>query len=85
MKKTIEKFYCDICGAECENVKQITYPVVFLTDQTEGRSSKPYIDYSKLDVCENCCEKILKVSAVGAMGYNKYSLANFEIEGGNND
>lgn len=74
MKKTIEKYYCDICGAECEDVKQINYPVIFHTDQTEGRCCKPYISYTRIDVCDKCCEKILKLSAVGAQGYNKYTL-----------
>ena len=81
MKKTIEKFYCDICGAECENVKQINYPVIFHTDQTEGRSCNPYISNQNIDACNNCCEKILKLSAVGAQGYNQYTL----IGGDNND
>lgn len=74
MKKTIEKFYCDICGAECESAKQINYPVIFRTDQTEGRSCNPYISNQNIDVCNNCCEQILKLSAVGAQGYNQYTL-----------
>ncbi len=76
MKKTIEKYYCDICGAEGEEkeIFSINYPVVFHTDQTEGRSCNPYISNKLFDVCGNCCEKILKVSAVGAQGYNKYSI-----------
>ena len=80
MKKTIEKIYCDICGAECENAKQINYPVVFCTEQTEGRSCTPYISNEKIDVCNNCCEQILKVSAWGAQGYNTYKL----MKGDNN-
>lgn len=80
MKKIIEKLYCDICEVECEKIKQITYPVVFLTEQTEGRSSCPYIAYKKLDVCDECCDQILKVSAVGAQGYNKYSLRESEAD-----
>ena len=74
MKKTIEKFYCDICGAECEDVKQINYPVVFCTDQTEGRSCEPYISNEKIDVCKNCCKKILKIKATGVQGINSYTL-----------
>lgn len=81
MKKIIEKFYCDICGAECENIKHITYPVVFLTEQTEGRNCKPYISHTNIDVCGNCCEQILKVSATGAQGFNKYKIVkDFESE-----
>lgn len=81
MKKTIEKFYCDICGAECENVIQINYPVVFLTEQTEGRNCKPYVSYKNIDVCDTCCKQILKVSAVGAQGFNEYKIVkDFESE-----
>ncbi len=74
MKRTIEKFYCDICGIECEDVKHINYPVIFHTDQTEGRTCNPYISNQNIDVCNKCCEQILKLSAVGAQGYNKYTL-----------
>ena len=37
MKKTIEKYFCDICGteAECDNLKKINYPVIFHTEKTE--------------------------------------------------
>lgn len=74
MKKRIEITYCDICGAECETAKRVNYPVVFYTEQTEGRSCKPYISNQNIDVCDNCCEKIIKVSATGAQGYNTYKL-----------
>ena len=74
MKKTIEKYFCDICGTESENIKQINYPVIFHTDQTGGRSCTPYIAYDRIDVCTNCCEKILKVSATGAQGCNTYKI-----------
>jgi hypothetical protein len=57
MKIITEKYRCDICGAECEKlkVKQVNYPVVFYTEQTEGRSCKPYISNQNIDVCNNCC------------------------------
>lgn len=74
MKRTIEKFYCDICGAECQSVKEINYPVIFHTEQTEGRGCNPYISNTKIDVCNICCKKILKLSATGAQGYNDYKL-----------
>lgn len=79
MKKTIEKFYCDVCGAECKDIKQINYPVVFYTDQTEGRSCNPYISNEKIDVCDNCCKQILKVSGRGAQGVNEYALMGKEV------
>ena len=74
MRKTIEKFFCDICKAECESVEEINYPVVFYTEQTEGRYCEPYISNTKIDVCNTCCGKILKISATGAQGYNNYEL-----------
>ena len=74
MRKTIEKIYCDICGAECDKVKEINYPVIFHTEQTEGRSCAPYISNTKIDVCTECCKKILKLSATGAQGYNHYEM-----------
>ena len=43
MKKTVEHFFCDICGKEEKDVKHLNYPVIFQTEQTEGRSVEPYI------------------------------------------
>lgn len=57
MKKTIEKYFCDICGKEEKDVKHICYPVIFQTEQTEGRSVEPYISDTNIDVCPNCCKK----------------------------
>ena len=75
MTKTIEKFYCDICGVEGDvDIELIKYPVIFHTDQTEGRCCEPYISYENIDVCDKCRKQILKLSAVGAQGYNKYSI-----------
>ena len=37
MKKTIEYTICDICGKEADT-ENINYPVLFTTDQTEGRA-----------------------------------------------
>ena len=73
MKKITETFYCDICKTECKII-QVNYPVLFYTEQTEGRSCKPYISYQKIEVCPNCCDQILKVSATGAQGFNDYKI-----------
>lgn len=80
MKETIEKYFCDICGKEEKDIKHICYPVIFQTEQTEGRSVKPYIDNTNIDVCPNCCKKILKLSATGAQGYNSYSIIDWSNE-----
>lgn len=63
MKKTIEKYFCDICGEETKDIKHLNYPVIFQTEQTEGRIVEPYIDNTNIDVCPNCCKKILRLSA----------------------
>ena len=80
MKKTIEKYFCDICGTEveCENLKKINYPTIFHTEQTEGRYCEPYISQTNIEICGECLEQICKLSAVGAQGYNKYEI----IKGG---
>ncbi len=74
MKRTIEEFYCDICGSKCESVKEITYPVIFHTEQTEGRWCEPYISNTTIDACNICRRKILKLYATGAQGYNDYKF-----------
>lgn len=76
MKKVrqIEEVTCDLCGSECDEFAEVSYPVVFDTDQTEGRGCKPYISQKKIDVCPSCAKKVLMVRASGAMGFNKYRV-----------
>lgn len=76
MKKTTVEVSCDICGKVSDKCENISYPVLFLTEQTEGRSCEPYISNEKFDVCPDCMKKIIKVSAIGAMGYNNYHIIN---------
>lgn len=55
--------------------KSLTLPVVFLTEQNEGRSSKPYFDNAKIDVCPECYKRLLEeypITGYGAQGYNTY-------------
>lgn len=73
MKRVTETFYCDICHIEMEKEFKINYPVVFLTEQTEGRTVNPYVQNNTLDVCKSCAETILRVKGIGAQGYNEYS------------
>lgn len=80
MKEIIEKYFCDICGKEAKDIKHLNYPVIFQTEQTEGRSVEPYIYNTNIDVCPNCCKKILKLSATGAQGYNSYSIIDWSNE-----
>lgn len=72
-----EKYICDVkgCSNESEH-KQKDIQVIFDTEQTEGRSVKPYLDTVKIDICEKCLQTILKegkyLHASGAMGHNEY-------------
>ena len=74
MRKSIEIVTCDLCGAQRDDVVSITYPVVFLTEQTEGHPCKPYIYISDIDVCPVCKKRILMVNATGCMGVNEYEV-----------
>ena len=72
--KTIH--YCDVCKKEAK-VDNKSLPVIFTTEQTEGRGVKPYLTTSKLDICESCENHIVQgrgnfLWAHGAMGYNTY-------------
>lgn len=74
MSKEIKTIYkCDLCGKETITAS-ITYPVIFHTEQTEGRSVKPYISKQNLDVCNDCCDKICMIDANGAQGHNFYTI-----------
>lgn len=73
MRKMIEETYCDICS-EKRPVKEIDYPVIFHTEQTEGRLVDPYIFQQKLEVCDECIRKIAVLHGEGAMGYNEYNI-----------
>lgn len=74
MKKIIEEVYCDICHKKATTHK--TLQVIFTTEQTEGRSCKPYLSFpEELDLCDDCLGKIMKGNYVfgsGAQGYNDY-------------
>ncbi len=74
MKKTIEICTCDICNKEDKKAQTINYPVLFITEQTEGRGCTPYIYQTKIDVCQECLSKIIKLQASGAMGNNIYTI-----------
>lgn len=65
---------CDLCKNEVSELETIKYPVVFITEQTEGRSSEPYIDYKQIDLCEDCMKKSLKIIGMGCQGYNTFEL-----------
>ena len=69
-KRTVEICTCDICKQE-KDVRTLTIPVRWLTEQNEGRIIKPYITTETKDICDDCLDKITKVNATGAQGYNE--------------
>ena len=75
----IEKHVCDIkdCSNESKYV-DIKMQVIFSTEQTEGRSVKPYFSSVQIDICEDCKGKIIEsckyIKASGAMGHNEYII-----------
>lgn len=72
-RQTVTIVKCDLCGKE-ENVRHLKYPVLFTTDQTEGRGCTPYISHKELDLCDECIDKVIKITGWGAQGYNHYSI-----------
>lgn len=71
-KKIIEIIVCDMCGKEDKDCKSLNIPVLFTTDQTEGRAVTPYVTQQPIDMCSGCIEKALTVTGYGAQGYNTY-------------
>lgn len=64
MKKTIEKYYCDICKEEVEKqhlIFNVRLPMVCSTEQEEGRSVNTRIIFENIDICKNCLEKVTVV------------------------
>ena len=72
-----EIFTCDIKGCKStapQNVQK-RIQVIFTTDQTEGRSVKPYLSEADIDICAKCLDNVLEgnyIYANGAMGHNEY-------------
>ena len=74
-----EVYICDIkeCGRKAIH-KDTKLQVIFTTDQTEGRSGRPYLDNITIDLCDECMAKVLDGRAIfanGAMGHNEYHIA----------
>lgn len=75
MKKVTVDYYCDICSEKTKNEEE-KLPIIFLTEQNEGRSCYPYLTKGNIVLCDRCKEKMLIegifIFAEGAMGYNNY-------------
>ena len=78
----IQKVVTQVCSCDlCKNtvtgeseLKSLTVPVKFLTEQTEGRACEPYFINQKFDLCKTCLEKVTVVLGQGAQGYNEFWL-----------
>jgi len=79
-----EVIKCDIedCDNEWEKPKDYqksNLQVIYLTEQTEGRSVSPYLEALKLDICAECFKEILKtgkyLKASGAQGSHTVRFA----------
>lgn len=67
-----DTYTCDICGTEFDEKRRVNVPVLWVTEQNEGRSVKPYFGTKELDLCEACTDKVHVVEAAGACGVNNY-------------
>jgi len=70
-------YICDICAASGREgmFTEINIPLVFYTEQTEGKGVAPYISNKKMEICQQCEHKLidtLPIIAYGAQGYNEY-------------
>jgi hypothetical protein len=71
---TITKHTCDLCKEPATKLQQ-RVPVVFTTEQTEGRPCNPHLTFETLDLCEGCLQRIVErspLTAYGAQGCNTY-------------
>lgn len=67
-----DTYVCDICGAGFSEQRSVDVPVLWVTEQDEGRSCDPYYGVETLDLCEACADRVHVVEARGAMGCNTY-------------
>jgi len=70
---------CDIAGCTVDNIqaqlKLLNIEIIFITDQTEGRSTKPYLSNETMDICSACMDKRLSGESIwghGAQGSNTF-------------
>lgn len=75
MKREGAIITCDLCGTEHKekDITHVKMPVLFTTEQNEGKPVKPYLstDYT-LDLCASCLDRALTIEASGSMGLNRY-------------
>ena len=66
---------CDICGSP-NNVEEYVLPVFRTHDSCDGKTfyPKPIITLQKMDICEECLEKVTMIVDDSVMGYGKLSI-----------
>lgn len=70
---------CDLCEKVLESQDEVDVHVKFLTEQTEGKDTTPYIIRTKIDMCGTCHQRYLDnlpILGRGAMGHNTYNWNN---------
>ena len=73
---SVTKIYCDICKSTGARQNQ-RVPVVFTTEQTEGRPTEPHLTTETMDICSACIGKIIAkypLRGSGAQGHNRYEF-----------
>jgi hypothetical protein len=71
---TITTHRCDLCQKPATHLQE-QVQIVFTTEQTEGRPTKPHLSIERLDLCDKCLQQIIDsnpVLAHGAQGHNTY-------------
>ena len=81
MRQQTTQITCDICDRQINIIEAAkchkTITVIQTTEQTEGRSTDPYLSNQNLDICYECESRILKGNMLfssGAQGYNTYTI-----------
>lgn len=72
---TTTSVHCDLCKAPATH-KQKQIPAKFLTEQTEGRPTTPYLSVQSLDLCNECLRRIVDGQPIvgsGARGHNTFN------------
>lgn len=88
MKTITWTYSCDICkkkiltsieeeprANDLKAIPTTQISVIFTTEQTEGRSTRPYPTVKALHLCQGCMNRVLNGEipfAQGAQGYNTY-------------
>lgn len=75
MRKTT--ITCDICK-NATDVTERSIQIRFLSEQNEGRAITPYLNEVKMDICNECLDRLVRdhpLEGWGAMGYNTYRFS----------